>query len=163
TGYVHPVGADGSVLDDSIAVTTGTNAFVGPPRASNRIDTGNFSVGVNTSLSHSWTVTGSVAYAFERQHAITEGFVNFSELTAALADPNPATALNPFGVNNNPATLAALSATALYQSMSSLKTVGLTARGATLALPAGDIEATVGAEYRIQSLETNAIFPGTDP
>jgi iron complex outermembrane recepter protein len=156
--YVNPTGLSGPVT-----VLTGTGAFFGPTATDNRIDTGNFSFGATTALSHGWTASGSVAYAFERQHGIARGTYNRTALDAALADPNPATAFNPFGdgTNTNPATLAAVAATALSDSMSTLKTAGLTARGATLDLPGGVVEATIGTEYRIQSLETNSLLPGS--
>ena len=51
----------------------------------------------------------------------------------------------------------------VYNSTSSLKTISLTAMGPTVPLPGGDIEATIGAEYRIQGIETVTANPGSSP
>jgi outer membrane receptor protein involved in Fe transport len=157
--YVNPTGIPGPVT-----VLTGTSTFFGPLISDNRIDTGNFALGVTTSASHGWTASGSIAYTFEKQHDIQHGFYDQAALNAALADPNPSTAFNPFGdgSNTNPTTLAAISSSGLYDSASSLRTASLTARGATIALPGGDIEASLGTEYRIQSIETAISVPGAN-
>lgn len=157
--YVNPTGVAGPVT-----VQTGTSAFFGLPIADNRVDTGNFSLGFSKTALGSWTASGGVSYTFEKQHQLQHGFYNQEALDAALADPNPATAFNPFGdgSNTNPQTLAAIAASSLYESMSTLKTANLTARGAAFALPGGDIEATLGTELRIQSFESSSALPGTD-
>jgi len=103
-----------------------------------------------------------MAYTFEKQHQIVRGLVNQTALATALADPNPSTAFNPFAdaSSNNPATLAAIGGSGVFDSVSSLRTVSLTARGPTLSLPGGDIEASIGTDYRIQSIETQTTYPG---
>ena len=159
--YVNPTGVPGPVT-----VIEGTTAFLGPPALEDRVDTGNFSLGLATSASHGWTASGYVGYTFEKQYVRQHGQVDQSALATALADSNPATAFNPFGgaSSNNPATLAAIGGDKVYNSTSSLKTISLTALGPTVPLPGGDIEATIGAEYRIQGIETVSIAqPGTSP
>ncbi|MDP9052021.1 MAG: TonB-dependent receptor, partial [Acidobacteriota bacterium] len=154
--YVNPTGVPGPVT-----VTEGTTAFFGLPALQNRVDTGNFALGVATSVKHSWMASVYVAYTFEKQHLAQQGEFNQSALDAALADPNPATSFNPFGdaANNNPATLAAIGGVRLYDSASSLKTATFTAVGPTLSLPGGDVEATIGVEYRVQNIATTTAEP----
>jgi iron complex outermembrane receptor protein len=158
--YIHPTGAPGP-----ITVIEGTAAFLGPPQVDDRVDTGNFSLGLATSAEHGWTAGGYVGYTFEKQHLRQHGQVNQSALDAALADSNPATAFNPFGdaSSNNAATLATIGGDLVYDSTSSLRTISLTATGPTVPLPGGDIEATIGAEYRIQDIETETAEPGASP
>jgi len=155
--YVNPTGVPGPVT-----VVEGTTAFFGPPAVDNQVDIGNFALGLATSAEHGWTASGYLGYTFEKQHQRLHGQVNQSALAAALADSDPATAFNPFGnaSNNNPATLAVIGADAVFNMVSSLRTVSLTAMGPTVSLPAGDIEATIGAEYRIQGIDTSTAFPG---
>lgn len=155
--YVNPTGIPGPVT-----VIEGSTAFFGPPVAKDRVDTGNFALGLATSAHHGWTAGGYVGYTFESQHLTQRGEVNQSALAAALANPDPAIAFNPFGdaSRNNPATLAAISGERAYDSTSTLKTVSLTAVGPLLALPCGDVEASAGAEYRIQSIRTTTAEPG---
>jgi iron complex outermembrane receptor protein len=158
--YVNPTGAPGPV-----SVIEGTTTFFGPPVVDDRVDTGNFSLGLATSADHGWTTSGYVGYAFEKQHLRQHGQVNQAALADALADPDPATAFNPFGdaSSNNSATLAAVGGDFIYDSASSLKTISVTAMGPTVALPGGYIEANLGAEYRIQGVETVSAQPGASP
>jgi len=158
--YVNPTGVAGPVT-----VISGTGSFFGAPSSNNRINTGNFALGLTTTAHHGWTASGSVSYAFEKQHIMVHGLYDPEALTTALADPNPATAFNPFGgtANNNSATLAAISPPGLSDSVSSLKTMSAIAKGPTVALPAGYVEASLGTEYRFQSFETASTLPGSDP
>jgi len=156
--YVNPTGVPGPVK-----LIEGTTGFFGAPTVEDKVDTGNFAVGLATSVEHGWTASGYVGYAFEKQDLRQHGQVNQWALATALADTNPETAFNPFGdaSTNNPATLAAIRGDALYNSTSSLRTISLAAMGPTLSLPGGDIEATIGAEYRIQDIETDTVVqPG---
>src|SRR5262249_32611818 len=155
--YVNPTRTPGAVT-----VYTGTSAFFGPLVGDGRVDTGNFSLGATASTSQGWIVSGGLAYTFEKQHQVSRGFYDRAALDAALADPDPATAFNPFGdgANTNPATLANIQGLAVYDSTSSLKTANFSIRGATISLPGGDIETSLGAEYRIQSIATASLLPG---
>ena len=155
--YVKLPGVTGPVT-----VIEGTTAFLGLPALQDRVDTGNFALGLATSPNQGWTASGYVGYTFEKQHLTQHGELNQVALDAALADPNPATSFDPFGnaSNNNPATLAAINGVRVYDSLSSLKTVSLTAMGRTLSLPGGDAEVTIGAEYRIQKIQTTTAEPG---
>jgi iron complex outermembrane recepter protein len=158
--YVNPAAAPGPVT-----VVAGTAAFFGPTTVDNRIDSGNFSVALTMAAFAGWTANGYVSYAFERQHLMQHGFFDQAALTAALLDPDPATAFNPFGdgSDTNPITLASIRGVATHQSDSTLGTSGFTATGRTLALPGGDAELSIGAEYRIQDFRTTDTQPGENP
>ena len=155
--YVNPTGGTAPVT-----VLEGSAPFFGPPVVDNQIDTGNFSLGLATSLFEGWTANGYVGYTFERQHFIQHGYFDQAALTAALSDPNPATAFNPFGdaSQNNPATLASIISVESDQSTSTVGTTGITATGPTLPLPGGDVELSLGAEFRIQDFRITYTLPG---
>ena len=73
-------------------------------------------------------------------------------MNTALNDTNPATAFNPFGgeTNNNPATLASIAGD--YHSHIHLDTQNCRIQryGPVFALPGGNLELSIGAEYRLQ-------------
>ncbi len=77
-------------------------------------------------------------------------------VTQALADSNPATALNLFGGsgNNNAATLARiLSGRSVIRGASTLKTAEINIDGPILTLPGGEVRIAAGGEYRDEALE----------
>jgi len=154
--YVNPTGGK-----DPVTVLEGSSAFFGPATADIRIDTGNFSLGLSMSPFEGWTMNGNVAYTFERQHLIQHGSFDQTVLAAALNDPNPATAFNPFGnvSNNNPATLASIAGDAPSLYNSTLRTVGIATTGPAVALPGGDIEVSLGAEHRMQDFSSTNFLP----
>jgi iron complex outermembrane receptor protein len=154
--YVNPTGGTGNVT-----VGQGSAAFFGPLTDDNRIDTGNFSLGLSMSPFEGWTANGSVAYTFEKQHIVAHGLADPTALDAALADPNSSTAFNPFGgaSNNNPATLASIGGDAIALYNSTLRTIGLAASGPTISLPGGAVDVSVGAERRAQDFSSTSQFP----
>jgi len=156
--YINPAGGT-----DNVTVLAGTSSYFASPIVENRIDTGNFSVGLATSPFERWTADVTAGYTFERQHVTQSGSYNAEALDAALSDPNPATAFNPFGgaSSNNPATLASIAGVSRQESVSTLRTLGLTTAGPLIALPGGDLELSVGAEYRIQDFNTTFFSPHT--
>ncbi len=154
--YVNPLGGT-----DPVAVLYGGGTDFGPLLTTNRIYTGNFTLGLTRSTSRDWTFSGYGALAFESQHEIQHGQVNQDALDAALADPNPATAFNPFGdgPHTNPATIASIAGVVNYRLQSMLKTVSATAIGPLFNIRGGAVEATLGAEYRDQTLGTELLYP----
>lgn len=81
--------------------------------------------------------------------------INQYEMTRALADTNPATALNPFGGpgSNNAETLARVfSVPAVISGASTLKTMELNADGPLFSLPGGLVRIAVGGEVRWERL-----------
>ena len=84
-----------------------------------RIETYGAATGVVKELANSWGASLSGNYALEKNRLLATNITNAEALSAALADPNPATAFNPFGSGgtaNNPATVRSLSG---FQSESS--------------------------------------------
>lgn len=73
--------------------------------------------------------------------------INAGALNAALADTNPATALNLFSAdgNNNPATIAGLLGTFRVDTDNTVKEYGVSFDGPLFALPGGDVKVAFGA------------------
>jgi iron complex outermembrane receptor protein len=73
---------------------------------------------------------------------------------AALADPDPATAFDPFGAgsNTNPRTLQAIQRDYLLHSVSSIESTRLIADGSLFTLPTGDVRIAIGGERREEKL-----------
>jgi iron complex outermembrane receptor protein len=105
-------------------------------------------------LAGDWRLELTGTYARSSTHFVESNFqLNYDAIDAALADPNPATALNLFGdgSHTNPATLAALRA----QNPTS-NDLNVYTEPAALALAegplyhwrAGTVQAAVGVEYR---------------
>ena len=85
-------------------------------------------------------------------------------LAAALADPNPATAFDPFGDGSytSAATLSALNRDFRLGSSAGLQAMQLIADGPLLRLPAGEARLAVGVGRRLETLEHSVPDP-TDP
>lgn len=96
-----------------------------------------------------------VTYGHGVNNDLSETFrdINNAALTTALADSNPATAFNPFGGPNNPATLAAISNTQmLAPGRGVLQTGEIKADGSLFHLPGGDVRLAVGGEWQHYTL-----------
>lgn len=154
--YINPAGGTAPVT-----VLEGSAVYFGVPHADIHVNTGNFSLGSTLALPHGWTATGYLAYTLENQHEAVYGLEDPAALAAALADPDPATAFNPFadGAHNNPATLAAIARTGLFDLDSSLRTASITGAGPIAVLPGGELQLTAGAEYRTQKFDTVVTGP----
>jgi iron complex outermembrane receptor protein len=93
------------------------------------------------------------------------GTFNQNALAAALADSNPATALNVFGSggNNNPATLAKIYGQANFTSRYTVNLVNAKVDGPIFDLPAGSVRVAIGGEFhrdRLQNINySNATTP----
>lgn len=157
--YLNPSGGT-----DNVFVLGGSTTYFGAPSSENRIDTGNFSLGLSMSLFQDWTADLITGYTFERQNLVQPGSFNQTALNAALSDTNPETAFDPFGgaSNNNPATLASIAGDFRSLSKSTLRTAGLNFTGPVVALPGGNLELSVGAEYRLQDFSIVSSFPHAD-
>ena len=82
----------------------------GPGYTDVRVNDLNLTLGLNIDLGAAWKLSLYGNYAQERENQFNGGQVDQAALAAALADPDPATAFNPFGdgSNTNPATLRSL-------------------------------------------------------
>jgi outer membrane receptor protein involved in Fe transport len=154
--YLNPSGGT-----DSVYVLGGSSVYFGAPSNEDRIDTGNFSLGLSTSLFEDWTADLTTGYTFETQNVVLHGNINQTALNAALNDTNPATAFDPFGgaSSNNAATIASIVGDLHTISRSSLRTVGLNATGPVVSLPGGNLELSIGAEYRLQDFSIRTQTP----
>jgi iron complex outermembrane receptor protein len=119
---------------------------------------------VNPYWSDSWNVSGGIEadvvgdikgtlyYAHGESEDVADrrrNGINAGALTAALADTNPATALNVFGGPNNPATLARLIDNYFVISgATKLDVVNLQFDGSLVEMPGGNLRFAAGAEYR---------------
>ena len=79
------------------------------------------------------------------------GIVNTDALRQALLDTNPATAFNPFGLNqNSPAVINKIFSTTHHLGTTSLHARGLEIGRRPVDLPAGPISFAVGGEHRTE-------------
>jgi len=108
-------------------------------------------LGATLQMSRTWRATLSESDG--RQSLQTNEYHQADQLTLAeyLADPNPATAFNPFGATN-PQTLAAIETDFPLHARSTVEYTRLVADGSVLSLPAGDAKLAVGVERREEGL-----------
>ncbi|MGR4892715.1 TonB-dependent receptor domain-containing protein [Sphingopyxis sp. LARHCG72] len=97
-----------------------------------------------------WRVTIGGAYGRQVEKRTDLNVPNRARIAQALADTNPATALNVFGDGsaNNPATIAFIRGGRVSTTQFDSQSVALRADGPVFTLPAGDIRLAIGAEYR---------------
>jgi len=119
------------------------------------VKAGNLMAGVDWEVPSGWTVRGSAGLSLEHERQTTRGFANSDAVATALADPDPATAFNPFGDGSyiNSATLAAIRTQTRYLGDSTLKLAQLHAGGPILSLPGGALKLAVGLDYRGQQFD----------
>ena len=107
-----------------------------------------FSGNLEWDVTDSWRVQGSSYWSRNESYRAQLNTVNNTLLAAALADPNPATALNVFGTAaNNPATLDSFRAQSDVNPSNSIWGVGVQADGPLFAIPGGLVRLAVGASY----------------
>lgn len=115
------------------------------------VKTANMTVGADVDV-HDWRISVYGGYAREKEDQTQTTALNAVALQAALADPDPATAFNPFGdgSHTNPRTLAGLIAPYRYQMDSKLETADLAADGPIGRLPGGAVKLALGVDRRVQ-------------
>jgi iron complex outermembrane receptor protein len=111
---------------------------------------------LNVQLPGKWNASTYVTYSVDQNRNLSPS-INNNAVNAALADTNPATALNLFcdgGVFrcNNPDTLAKLPAFNDRNSKYTMVDWAVKADGPVMALPAGQMRAAVGAEVHSDKL-----------
>jgi iron complex outermembrane receptor protein len=103
--------------------------------------------GLDIALGKGWKGTLLYTVGHNEDLAETVHGLNTAAITAALADTNPATALNVFGGANNPATLAAIANNlSISPGRTLFRNAAVKADGPLFALPAGLVRAAVGLE-----------------
>jgi iron complex outermembrane receptor protein len=176
--YSHRSGIQPGTSDTFNATVRNTNPFFVSPVAGATSETVTYSLlpelgpDPNAYRSSSWNVRGGVdARLFGDfkgtlyyQHGESSDVadrrlgVNSAALNAALADTNPATALNVFGGPNNPATLAHIRDNYfVIKGSTRLDVANLQFDGSLLALPGGNVRIAVGGEYRKEYTFTDLI------
>lgn len=108
--------------------------------------------GLKGSIGNSWTWSASALYNRSTAHNdLVSGWISQAAVNAALADPNPSTALNLFTsgtIANNPTTLAKLESHGTRDAFTELTSFDAKATGAIFDLPAGLLNVASGAEWR---------------
>lgn len=112
---------------------------------------------LNFDLAASWSGNAYAAHSSTRERALSDA-LNSNALNTALADTNPATALNVYcdGASfacNNPATLAKLRAYNDRNSYYKLDDVGVKVDGPALSLPAGKLRVALGGEVHRDKMD----------
>jgi iron complex outermembrane receptor protein len=125
---------------------------LGPTTTDVTVKTSNITVGADYAAGASWFVHAYAALARERNLSDTRGIVDIAKAEAALADPDPATALNPFGdgSHTNPRTLRSITTPSLFRLDSQLEVADISADGSLLKLPGGDLKLAMGLDRRDQ-------------
>jgi iron complex outermembrane receptor protein len=157
--FVNPLAGINFVeLDYNFLQDLGTQMLDG------RITTYTEVAGLKLSLPEQWQLSISGNYGRERTRASLNNEASTGALAAALADPNPATAFNPFGDGSytSPATLAAIRATDYENDHSYVNEEALTADGPLWRLPGGPVRVAAGAQYRAEGVSGTEEFPGAD-
>jgi len=107
--------------------------------------------GATVDIGESWKLTASVSRGAERLEYEALNGPDPVKVAAALADPDPATALNPFG-RTNPETLAGIQLRQAETARSVLTSSNVVADGTLTSWYAGDIRLALGGEWRKEQL-----------
>lgn len=105
--------------------------------------------------------SGTVYYAYGKSSESVDRFrsgISSSELRAALADTNPATALNVFGGPNNPETIAKIQDNLfLINGRTRLEVLNGQIDGSLFEIPGGNVRIAIGAEHRVEYTYSNLV------
>jgi iron complex outermembrane receptor protein len=154
--YVNPTGIPGPVMVDY-----NFGKDLGPERVDVGIDTLNATLGLDVALGTSWNLSVYGSFVREKQNEVNANQVDLGAAELALADPNPATALNPFGDGSftSANTLDGIRSASRFWLDSQLQTVDITADGPIAELPGGPLKLAVGVDRRNQFFATTATGP----
>jgi iron complex outermembrane recepter protein len=128
---------------------------LGAVQTKGRTDTLTAGADATLDLSGSWQGRLSASYAREKLGWRAHNQINFAALMAAVADPDPATAFNPFGdgSHTNPDTLNAIRRSEELRAVSQLANVNLMADGTMFQSIGGAAKLAAGLDYREEALE----------
>lgn len=151
--YVNPTGGTAPVT-----VLYGFGSDLGPVEDDALVHTTNLTVGTSTPLGEDWTLTGYLNYAGYDEQVQSGPEVGQAALAAALADPDPATAFDPFGDGSytSAATLASIREQDVSSRDDDLWAANLSAHGVLFDLSGHRIELAVGSEWRYETLRSFA-------
>lgn len=147
--YVNPIAGDRA----PVQVLYGFGKDLGPITERGTVNSGQFSLGLQSALSERWHLRVSGSFTFDDQRDLEGNLVNIDALTSFLEMADPSVAFNPFadGSNNNPATLAAIRSQGTLDYRSAFSTAEIELVGSIPLLPAGDVTLTAGYERRYQT------------
>jgi len=165
--YTSPGGADPRIPESKIsAVAPGTQLTTGVHYSAleaglqtDKVTTNNyeFTGGLKGNLGEfgdyfrSWSWEAGFRYSEDSRIESRGGIVNSNALRAALLDTNPATAFNPFGLNqNSPAVIDKIFVTTQRVGTASLTLEDLKLYGDLGNFPAGPISFAIGGEHRTE-------------
>jgi iron complex outermembrane recepter protein len=144
--YVNPFsGAPYTLVAYSFAHDYGPSVF----SAGSQVYMG--TVGSKLQIGETWQATLSESYGRQSLRSNEYNQVDQDALAAYLADPNPATAFDPFG-GTNPETLAAIKRDYPLQARSTVEYTRLVADGSVFSMPAGEAKLAIGVERREEGL-----------
>lgn len=131
----------------------------GAQRVRATVDTYSVTAGLTLELGSDWELEGYVAHSREDTESTNDNFPNSALLQLALADPDPATAFNPFGdgSHTNPETLDAIAGFRHFDIRSRLSVLNIRANGALFSLPGGTVKLAVGSELRTENLRSEEL------
>jgi iron complex outermembrane recepter protein len=152
--FVSPVpGATSVTVNYSLVPTIGL--LLNPYRS----DSWNAVAGLEADLFGDFR--GTVYYAHGKSSELADrrrSGINAGALNRALADPNPASALNVFGGPNNPATIASITDNLfVIIGRTRLEVFNGQIDGSLLSLPGGDLRVALGAEHRVEYTFTDLL------
>lgn len=149
--FVDPFGGSRDLRIDYSFV-----ADYGATRRSGDVDTVSGTLGASFDLSDSWVLEVYGSRSSERTSSYSDRFPNSALLRDALADPDPATAFNPFGdgSHTSAATLAAVEGFRDTEIESQLAVLNVVADGDLFELPGGAAKLAIGGEFRGESLRS---------
>ena len=162
--YYNPTGGTGPIIE---AYNFGKD--LGDNTGTVGVNTLNATVGLNFDLAGTWGGRVYGSYSSERQDLLDGNEVNYNALQTYLADPNPATAFNPFGDGSftNPTTLDAIRTNYRMWLNSQLRTLDAVVDGSLADIPGGPMKLAVGADRRQQFFQDDqpavAIDGGATP
>ncbi|MCR5872484.1 MULTISPECIES: TonB-dependent siderophore receptor [unclassified Sphingomonas] len=143
----------------SVTVQTNFLAATGPLPNPYWASTWNVSGGLEADLFGDFQ--GTIYYAQGRSEEVADrrrSGINAGALNAALADTNPATALNVFGGPNNPATLARITDNYfVIEGRTRLEVINAQLDGSLFAIPGGNVRIAMGAEHRVEYTYTSLL------
>ncbi|MFL9841702.1 TonB-dependent receptor [Sphingomonas sp. ST-64] len=141
----------------SVTVQTNFLADTGPLPNPYHASTWNASAGIEADLFGDFQ--GTVYYAYGKSEEVADrrrSGVNGGALNAALADTNPATALNVFGGPNNPATLARITDNYfVITGRTRLEVINAQMDGSLFTMPGGNVRIAFGGEHRVEYTYTD--------
>lgn len=112
--------------------------------------------GIKVRLPNDFVLESALLYSEIETEVQTSNNLSRPAVLAALADPNPATALNVFGAGNdinNPSTIQSLLVTTTLNGASRLFGADVKLDGPLLKLPGGQVSGALGLEYRYEQLK----------